>query len=144
MDGNTSGMLFPAGFLYLQLIFATICKRKKHQVQSLELVSSLKVWAWVKSKSLMFKCPIFCPMKFECLGCGSFFACRSDQLVKFMIKISYCLYFSCMIVIMLIFFIGCQRIAVAYLLAALCEIWLKADDTVNSGSSLLRKYRYQW
>ncbi|KAF7838725.1 heparan-alpha-glucosaminide N-acetyltransferase [Senna tora] len=37
-----------------------------------------------------------------------------------------------------------QRIAVAYLLAALCEIWLKGDDTVNSGKSLLRKYRYQW
>ncbi|KAK7270018.1 hypothetical protein RIF29_22867 [Crotalaria pallida] len=36
-----------------------------------------------------------------------------------------------------------QRIAVAYLLTALCEIWLKSDDTVNSGSSLLRKYRYQ-
>ncbi|XP_019456916.1 PREDICTED: heparan-alpha-glucosaminide N-acetyltransferase-like [Lupinus angustifolius] len=37
-----------------------------------------------------------------------------------------------------------QRIAIAYLLTALCEIWLKADDTVNSGSSLARKYRYQW
>ncbi|KAL2329480.1 hypothetical protein Fmac_017061 [Flemingia macrophylla] len=38
-----------------------------------------------------------------------------------------------------------QRIAIAYLLAALCEIWLKRDDeTVNSGTSLLRKYRYQW
>ncbi|XP_019465287.1 PREDICTED: heparan-alpha-glucosaminide N-acetyltransferase-like [Lupinus angustifolius] len=37
-----------------------------------------------------------------------------------------------------------QRIAVAYLLTALCEIWLKADDTVKSGSSLVRKYRYQW
>lgn len=37
-----------------------------------------------------------------------------------------------------------QRIAVAYLIAALCEIWLKCDDIVNSGSSLLRKYRYQW
>lgn len=38
-----------------------------------------------------------------------------------------------------------QRIAIAYLLAALCEIWLKRDDeSVNSGPSLLRKYRYQW
>ena len=37
-----------------------------------------------------------------------------------------------------------QRIGVAYLVAALCEIWLKSDDTVNSGPSLLRKYRYQW
>ncbi|XP_047171951.1 heparan-alpha-glucosaminide N-acetyltransferase [Vigna umbellata] len=37
-----------------------------------------------------------------------------------------------------------QRIALAYLVAALCEIWLKSDDTVNSGPSLLRKYRYQW
>ncbi|MED6183619.1 hypothetical protein PIB30_039366 [Stylosanthes scabra] len=37
-----------------------------------------------------------------------------------------------------------QRIALAYLVTALCEIWLRRDDTVNSGSSLLRKYRYQW
>ncbi|KAI4336454.1 hypothetical protein L6164_014979 [Bauhinia variegata] len=37
-----------------------------------------------------------------------------------------------------------QRIAVAYLLTALCEIWLKGDRTVNSGSSLLKKYQYQW
>jgi len=37
-----------------------------------------------------------------------------------------------------------QRIAIAYLLAALCEIWLKGDNIVNSGSSLLRKYRFQW
>lgn len=38
-----------------------------------------------------------------------------------------------------------QRIALAYLLTALCEIWLKNDDeTVNSGQSLLRKYRHQW
>ncbi|XP_062155323.1 uncharacterized protein LOC133863394 isoform X1 [Alnus glutinosa] len=37
-----------------------------------------------------------------------------------------------------------QRIAIAYLLAALCEIWLKGDSNVNSGSSLLRKYRFQW
>ncbi|RDX91438.1 Heparan-alpha-glucosaminide N-acetyltransferase [Mucuna pruriens] len=32
-----------------------------------------------------------------------------------------------------------QRIALGYLLTALCEIWLKSDDTVNSGPSLLRK-----
>ncbi|XP_075658534.1 uncharacterized protein LOC142628322 isoform X1 [Castanea sativa] len=37
-----------------------------------------------------------------------------------------------------------QRIAIAYLLTALCEIWLKGVDNVNSGSSLLRKYRFQW
>ncbi|PNY07834.1 heparan-alpha-glucosaminide N-acetyltransferase [Trifolium pratense] len=37
-----------------------------------------------------------------------------------------------------------QRIAVAYLVTALCEIWLKREDIVNSGSTLLRKYRYQW
>ncbi|XP_043707844.1 heparan-alpha-glucosaminide N-acetyltransferase-like [Telopea speciosissima] len=37
-----------------------------------------------------------------------------------------------------------QRIAIAYLLAALCEIWLKGDDDVNSGLSLLTKYRFQW
>ncbi|XP_059456566.1 uncharacterized protein LOC132186602 [Corylus avellana] len=41
-----------------------------------------------------------------------------------------------------------QRIAIAYLVTALCEIWLKGDNNnninVNSGSSLLRKYRFQW
>ncbi|WJX80562.1 heparan-alpha-glucosaminide N-acetyltransferase [Trifolium repens] len=37
-----------------------------------------------------------------------------------------------------------QRIAIAYLITALCEIWLKREDIVNSGSTLLRKYRYQW
>ncbi|KAI4343467.1 hypothetical protein L6164_010811 [Bauhinia variegata] len=37
-----------------------------------------------------------------------------------------------------------QRIAVAYVFTALCEIWLKGDHTVNSGSSLIKKYRYQW
>ncbi|XP_058092794.1 uncharacterized protein LOC131239211 isoform X2 [Magnolia sinica] len=37
-----------------------------------------------------------------------------------------------------------QRIAIAYLMAALCEIWLKGDDDVESGLSLLRKYRFQW
>ncbi|KAI3412366.1 DUF1624 domain-containing protein [Psidium guajava] len=37
-----------------------------------------------------------------------------------------------------------QRIAIAFLVAALCEIWLKGDDDVNSGISLLKKYRRQW
>ncbi|KAF8378098.1 hypothetical protein HHK36_029434 [Tetracentron sinense] len=38
-----------------------------------------------------------------------------------------------------------QRIAIAYLLAAICEIWFKDDDEeVNSGLSLMRKYRFQW
>lgn len=37
-----------------------------------------------------------------------------------------------------------QRIAIAYLIAALCEIWLKRDEDVDSGFSLLRKYRLQW
>ncbi|EEF50159.1 conserved hypothetical protein [Ricinus communis] len=37
-----------------------------------------------------------------------------------------------------------QRIAIAYLVGALCEIWLKGDDHVDSCSSLLRKYRFQW
>ncbi|KAA8529951.1 hypothetical protein F0562_034445 [Nyssa sinensis] len=37
-----------------------------------------------------------------------------------------------------------QRIAIAYFLAAVCEIWLKGDDKVNSGLSLLKKYRFQW
>ncbi|CAL9048311.1 unnamed protein product, partial [Musa banksii] len=36
-----------------------------------------------------------------------------------------------------------QRIAIAYLLAALCEIWLKSDDDVDSGHSLARRYRSQ-
>eukprot|EP00261_Vitis_vinifera_P025073 XP_010657682.1 PREDICTED: heparan-alpha-glucosaminide N-acetyltransferase isoform X2 [Vitis vinifera] len=37
-----------------------------------------------------------------------------------------------------------QRIAVAYFLAAVCEIWLKGDSNVKSGSSLLKKYQFQW
>ncbi|XP_077212358.1 uncharacterized protein LOC143847424 [Tasmannia lanceolata] len=37
-----------------------------------------------------------------------------------------------------------QRIVVAYLLAAICEIWLKGDHDVTSGSSLLKKYQFQW
>ncbi|KAK3409567.1 hypothetical protein EUGRSUZ_J01676 [Eucalyptus grandis] len=37
-----------------------------------------------------------------------------------------------------------QRIAIAFVVAALCEIWLKGDDDVNSGFSLLKKYRSQW
>ncbi|XP_064956073.1 uncharacterized protein LOC103979454 isoform X2 [Musa acuminata AAA Group] len=36
-----------------------------------------------------------------------------------------------------------QRIAIAYLLAAICEIWLKSDDDVDSGHSLARRYRSQ-
>ncbi|XP_009359837.2 heparan-alpha-glucosaminide N-acetyltransferase [Pyrus x bretschneideri] len=36
-----------------------------------------------------------------------------------------------------------QRIAIGYIVAALCEIWLKRDSNVNSGRSLLRKYRSQ-
>lgn len=37
-----------------------------------------------------------------------------------------------------------QRIAIAFLLAALCEIWLKGDNKVNSGQSLLKRYHQQW
>ncbi|XVE86422.1 hypothetical protein DITRI_Ditri18aG0033200 [Diplodiscus trichospermus] len=37
-----------------------------------------------------------------------------------------------------------QRIAVAYLVAAMCEIWLKGDDHVKSELTLLRKYQFQW
>ncbi|KAK8672788.1 hypothetical protein V6N13_111149 [Hibiscus sabdariffa] len=37
-----------------------------------------------------------------------------------------------------------QRIAIAYLVAALCEIWLKGDDHATSQLALLRKYRLQW
>ncbi|XP_010929549.1 uncharacterized protein [Elaeis guineensis] len=36
-----------------------------------------------------------------------------------------------------------QRIAIAYLLASICEIWLRSDDDVDSGYSLLRRYRFQ-
>ncbi|KAK3142716.1 hypothetical protein QOZ80_4BG0350340 [Eleusine coracana subsp. coracana] len=36
-----------------------------------------------------------------------------------------------------------QRIAVAYLLTALCEIWLKGDEDVDYGFDLLKRYRYQ-
>ncbi|KAM3281236.1 heparan-alpha-glucosaminide N-acetyltransferase [Capsicum chacoense] len=37
-----------------------------------------------------------------------------------------------------------QRIAIAFLLAAMCEIWLKGDNKVNSGQSLLKRYHQQW
>ncbi|XP_031490588.1 uncharacterized protein LOC116257755 isoform X2 [Nymphaea colorata] len=37
-----------------------------------------------------------------------------------------------------------QRIAIAYLVAAICEIWLKDNQDVISGFSLLKKYRLQW
>lgn len=37
-----------------------------------------------------------------------------------------------------------QRIAIAFVVAALCEIWLKGGDDVNSGFSLMKKYRSQW
>lgn len=37
-----------------------------------------------------------------------------------------------------------QRIAIAYLVGALCEIWLKGDDHASSDSNVLRKYRFQW
>ncbi|KAG1331650.1 heparan-alpha-glucosaminide N-acetyltransferase [Cocos nucifera] len=36
-----------------------------------------------------------------------------------------------------------QRIAIAYLLVAICEIWFTSDDDVDSGYSLLRRYRFQ-
>ncbi|XP_077227875.1 uncharacterized protein LOC143860906 isoform X2 [Tasmannia lanceolata] len=36
-----------------------------------------------------------------------------------------------------------QRIAIAFLVAAVCEIWLKGDGDVTSGSSLLKKYQFQ-
>ncbi|KAI4386323.1 hypothetical protein MLD38_004264 [Melastoma candidum] len=37
-----------------------------------------------------------------------------------------------------------QRIAIAYLISALCEIWLKRDGDVSSGYDLLQKYQYHW
>ncbi|XP_022935357.1 heparan-alpha-glucosaminide N-acetyltransferase-like [Cucurbita moschata] len=36
-----------------------------------------------------------------------------------------------------------QRIAIAYFLAAVCEIWLKGSDYVNSETALRRKYQLQ-
>ncbi|KDP23228.1 hypothetical protein JCGZ_23061 [Jatropha curcas] len=37
-----------------------------------------------------------------------------------------------------------QRIAIAYLVGALCEIWLKDDGRASSNSYVLRKYQFQW
>ncbi|KAK9103977.1 hypothetical protein Scep_020821 [Stephania cephalantha] len=37
-----------------------------------------------------------------------------------------------------------QRIAIAYLIVALCEIWLKRDDAITSKLSSLKKYQCQW
>uniref|UniRef100_A0A0E0DDM5 Heparan-alpha-glucosaminide N-acetyltransferase catalytic domain-containing protein n=1 Tax=Oryza meridionalis TaxID=40149 RepID=A0A0E0DDM5_9ORYZ len=36
-----------------------------------------------------------------------------------------------------------QRIAIAYIVTALCEIWLKGDYDVDSGFDLLKRNRYQ-
>ncbi|CAM0904787.1 unnamed protein product [Alopecurus aequalis] len=36
-----------------------------------------------------------------------------------------------------------QRIAIAYLVTALCQIWLKGDDDVESGLDLIKRYKYQ-
>ncbi|KAG7533236.1 hypothetical protein ISN45_Aa08g008760 [Arabidopsis thaliana x Arabidopsis arenosa] len=37
-----------------------------------------------------------------------------------------------------------QRIAIAYLVAALCEIWLKGNHNVSSELSMIKKYRFHW
>ncbi|KAH6815317.1 heparan-alpha-glucosaminide N-acetyltransferase-like protein [Perilla frutescens var. frutescens] len=37
-----------------------------------------------------------------------------------------------------------QRIAIAYWFAAMCEIWLRNDEKVDSRLSLLKKYKWQW
>ncbi|OVA03075.1 Protein of unknown function DUF1624 [Macleaya cordata] len=37
-----------------------------------------------------------------------------------------------------------QRIAIAYLVTALCEIWLRGTDVVKSELSLVKKYQFQW
>ncbi|KAI3888991.1 hypothetical protein MKX03_014039 [Papaver bracteatum] len=37
-----------------------------------------------------------------------------------------------------------QRIAIAYLLTAACEIWLKGEGVVKSGRTMLKKYKFQW
>eukprot|EP00267_Zea_mays_P051469 XP_020404423.1 auxin-responsive protein IAA5 [Zea mays] len=36
-----------------------------------------------------------------------------------------------------------QRIAIAYLLTALCEIWIRGDEDVDYGYDLLKRYCYQ-
>ncbi|XP_044974126.1 uncharacterized protein LOC123442086 [Hordeum vulgare subsp. vulgare] len=36
-----------------------------------------------------------------------------------------------------------QRIAIAYLVTTLCQIWLKGEDDVDSGLDLIKRYRYQ-
>ncbi|KAI4963040.1 hypothetical protein ZWY2020_020453 [Hordeum vulgare] len=36
-----------------------------------------------------------------------------------------------------------QRIAIAYLVTALCQIWLKGDDDVDYGLDLIKRYKYQ-
>ncbi|KAG0495149.1 hypothetical protein HPP92_006143 [Vanilla planifolia] len=36
-----------------------------------------------------------------------------------------------------------QRIAVAYLFVAMCEVWLRSNVLVNSGYSMLKRYRLQ-
>ncbi|KAJ7010225.1 hypothetical protein NC653_000841 [Populus alba x Populus x berolinensis] len=37
-----------------------------------------------------------------------------------------------------------QRIAIGYLVGAMCEIWLKGGSHATSGLSMLRKYQFQW
>nr|GMD57853.1 heparan-alpha-glucosaminide N-acetyltransferase-like [Ipomoea batatas] len=37
-----------------------------------------------------------------------------------------------------------QRIAIAFFVTAISEIWLKNDCKVDSGLSLLKRYQYQW
>ncbi|RZC75548.1 hypothetical protein C5167_051040 [Papaver somniferum] len=37
-----------------------------------------------------------------------------------------------------------QRIAIAYLLTAVCEIWLKREGVVKLGRTMLKKYKFQW
>ncbi|XP_022739793.1 heparan-alpha-glucosaminide N-acetyltransferase [Durio zibethinus] len=37
-----------------------------------------------------------------------------------------------------------QRIAIAYLVAAMCEIWLKGGDHLTSELTLLKKFKFQW
>ncbi|KAL0658320.1 hypothetical protein Bca4012_078905 [Brassica carinata] len=37
-----------------------------------------------------------------------------------------------------------QRIAIAYLVAALCEIWFKGNHNVTSELSMIKKYKFHW
>ena len=43
-----------------------------------------------------------------------------------------------------VFLLCFQRIAIAYLVAALCEIWFKGNHNVTSELSMIKKYKFHW